>query len=111
MIQTTEEIMDKLRLTIAQLGIATIRKMQMKFAKQDAKKTGQVPNEEFMSTLMQNAVYLSKIDLSNILKTYKVNDLDTNYAKFMDDLSPPLTQEREKVVKQLFDLVNAHSKQ
>jgi len=74
-------------------------------------KTGQVPNEEFMSTLMQNSVYLSKIDLSNILKTYKVNDLDTNYAKFMDDLSPVLTEEREKVVKQLFDLVHTHSKQ
>merc|ERR1719273_750522 len=64
-----------------------------------------------MSALMANSVYLSKIDLSNILKTYKVNDLDTNYAAFMDELSPKLTAEREKVVKQLFDLVQAHSKQ
>merc|ERR1719410_2579067 len=62
-----------------------------------------------MSALMQNSVHLSQIDLSNVLKTYKANDLDTDYAKFLDDLSPALTADREKVVKQLFDLVQKHS--
>merc|ERR1719461_487461 len=58
-----------------------------------------------MSVLMQSSVYLSKIDLSNILKAYKVNDLDTNYGKFLNDLSPKLCAEREKAVKQLFDSI------
>lgn len=103
--------MDQLRMVVAQLGIATIRKLFTHFEKTDKDKTGKVANEEFMSALMQNALHLSKIDLSNVLKTYKANDLETDYAKFMDDLSPELTAEREKVVKQLFDLVRAQSKQ
>merc|ERR1719486_1373329 len=64
-----------------------------------------------MSVIMQNSVYLSKIDLSNILKAYKVNDLDIDYGKFLNALSPKLSAEREKVIKQLFDLIRAQKKQ
>eukprot|EP00483_Globobulimina_turgida_P000271 UN00271 len=110
-IETTEEIMDKLRLNVAQLGISTIRKLHNLFAKTDPDKTCQVSNEEFMSALMKNAIYLSKIDASNIIRTYKVNELQVNYFKFMDELSPLLTNEREQAVKQLFDLIKENTKQ
>lgn len=85
--------------------------MHILFEQLDAKNSGKVSNEEFMSVLMQSSVYLSKIDLSNILKAYKVNDLDTNYGKFLNDLSPKLGAEREKAVKQLFDLIRAQKEQ
>eukprot|EP01083_Nonionella_stella_P093303 261446_1 len=110
-IETADEIMDKLRLNIAQLGIATIRKLQTTFEAQDANQTEQVSNEVFMSSLMKNALYLSKIDLSNIIRYFKSNELNVNYGKFMNELSPPLAAQREDIVKQLFDLIKESTQQ
>lgn len=89
-IETTEEIMDKLRLNIAQSGISAVRKLYILFEKQDQNGTGQTANEEFASALMKNGIHLSKNDLSQICRFYKVNDLEINYAKFMEEVSPPL---------------------
>eukprot|EP00483_Globobulimina_turgida_P008547 UN08564 len=110
-IETTNEVMDKLRLNVAQLGISTIRKLHNLFAETDTDKTCQLTNEEFIFALMKNTIYLSKIDASNIIRKYKVNELEVNYFKFMDELSPPLTNEREQAVKQLFDLIQENTKQ
>lgn len=110
-IETTEQIMDRLRLSVAQLGIATIRKLQMGFSKVDKKETGIVANEEFLSVLMKNSLFLSKIESSNIIKTYKVDELNINYAKFMEQLCPKLSSEREEKIQQLFDLIRENTKQ
>jgi len=81
------------------------------FEKQDPNGTGQTANEEFASALMKNGIHLSKNDLSQICRYYKVNDLEINYAKFMEEVSPPLTAEREQAVRQLFDLIKEQTNQ
>ena len=106
-IETTDDIMDKLRLAVGQLGISEIRKLQLLFESQDAENTGKVANAQFTSMLMKGNIFLSKIDSSNIFKAFKVTDLEISYADFMEQLSPPLTSEREEVVEQLFNLMAA----
>ena len=93
------------------LGIATIRKLQISFDKVDKKGSGITSNEEFLNVLMKNSMFLSKIEASNILKALKVNELEINYAKFMEQLCPKLSSEREEKVQQLFDLIREHTKQ
>jgi len=83
----------------------------MGFSKVDKKSTGIVANEEFLSVLMKNSLFLSKIESSNIIKTYKVDELNINYAKFMEQLCPKLSSEREEKIQQLFDLIRENTKQ
>lgn len=106
-IETTDDIMDKLKLAVGQLGISEIRKLQILFESQDPKNTGQVANAQFTSMLMKGNIFVSKIDSSNIFKAFKVNDLEISYADFMQQLSPPLTAEREQAAEQLFNLIAA----
>merc|ERR1719187_3192437 len=54
-------------------------------------------------------IFVSKLDASNILKSFAANDVEMNYGDFMEQLSPPLTAEREKVVQQLFLLIQEDS--
>ena len=83
----------------------------MGFAKVDKNTTGVVANEEFLSVLMKNSLFLSKIESSNIIKTFKVSELEINYAKFMEQLCPKLSKEREEKIEQLFDLIRENTKQ
>jgi len=107
-IETTDDIMDKLKLAVGQLGISEIRKLQLLFESQDPKDTGKVANAQFTSMLMKGNIFVSKIDSSNIFKAFKVTDLVISYADFMEQLSPPLTAEREKAAEQLFNLIAAN---
>lgn len=58
---------------------------------------------------MKCNLYLSKIDSSNIIRYFKINDLEINYKKFMKELCPKLTAEREKMVQQLFELIHKNT--
>eukprot|EP00484_Ammonia_sp_Unknown_P005917 CAMPEP_0197072076 /NCGR_PEP_ID=MMETSP1384-20130603/209914_1 /TAXON_ID=29189 /ORGANISM="Ammonia sp." /LENGTH=333 /DNA_ID=CAMNT_0042510889 /DNA_START=66 /DNA_END=1067 /DNA_ORIENTATION=- len=110
-IETTDQIMDRLKLATAQLGIATIRKLEISLTAKDEKATGQMVNEEFVAALMKCHLYLSKIDASSITRAYKVDDLTVNYQQFMDHLSPKLSAEREKIVHHFFELIQQHTNQ
>jgi len=103
--------MDRLKLATAQLGIATIRKLEISLTAKDEKATGQMVNEEFVAALMKCHLYLSKIDASSITRAYKVDDLTVNYLQFMDHLSPKLSAEREKIVHHFFELIQQHTNQ
>jgi len=106
-IETTDDIMDKLKLAVGQLGIAEIRQLHILFESQDPKNTGTVANAQFSSMLMKGNLFVSQIDSSNIFKAFKVNDLEISYSDFMQQLSPPLTKEREEAAEQLFALIAA----
>jgi len=111
-IETTEEVMDKLKLKAAQLGIATIRKLQIALESYDVKKEGKAGNTEFMTAMNKCKLFLSKIDESSVIKEYRTSQtgLVVNYAKFLNDLSAPLTAEREGAVEQLFKLIQQKQK-
>jgi len=106
-IETTEEVMDKIKLKVAQLGISTIRKLQIDLETYDPKKEGTVERNEFITSMNKCKLFLSKIDESNIIKAYRIDvtGLVVEYAKFMTDLSVPLTEDRQKAVEQLFSLI------
>jgi len=112
-IETTEQIMNKLRVTVARLGITTIRNLFALFAAaaNDTSEAQQISNEEFVGVLMKAHIHLSTYDEASVIKAYKVDDLNVNYMKFMDDLSPPLSEEREKAVNELFSLIQKRSNQ
>eukprot|EP00485_Elphidium_margaritaceum_P014416 CAMPEP_0202726022 /NCGR_PEP_ID=MMETSP1385-20130828/184401_1 /ASSEMBLY_ACC=CAM_ASM_000861 /TAXON_ID=933848 /ORGANISM="Elphidium margaritaceum" /LENGTH=381 /DNA_ID=CAMNT_0049392235 /DNA_START=106 /DNA_END=1252 /DNA_ORIENTATION=+ len=105
--------MNKLRVTVARLGITTIRNLFALFAAaaNDTSEAQQISNEEFVGVLMKAHIHLSTYDEASVIKAYKVDDLNVNYMKFMDDLSPPLSEEREKAVKELFSLIQKRSNQ
>jgi len=111
-IETTEEVMDKLKLKVAQLGIATIRNLQIALESYDVKKEGKAGNTEFITALNNCKLFMSQIDESSVIKAYRttITGLVVDYAKFMNDLSAPLTAEREQAVEQLFKLIQATTK-
>jgi len=106
-IETTDDIMDKLRLAVGQLGIAAVRTLQILFESQDPKNTGCVANAQFTSMLMKGQIFVSQMDSSNIFKTFAVSELEISYSQFMQQLSPPLTKEREAAAEQLFARIAA----
>lgn len=108
-IETIEDIVDKLKLRVGQLGISEIRKLEIALEAKDEKEAGQIGNAEFMMAMHKCNIFVSKLDASNILKSFAANDVEMNYGDFMEQLSPPLTAEREKVVQQLFLLIQEDS--
>lgn len=111
-IETTEEVMDKIKLNVAQLGISTIRKLQIALTSYDPKKEGKVDNTEFSTAMKKVKLFLSKIDESNIVKAYRTSPtgLVVDYATFLNDISPPLVEQRENAVVQLFTLIQSKQK-
>jgi len=106
-IETTQEVMEKIQLNVAQLGIATMRKLELTLETYDPKKEGKSENTEFTTSMNKCKLFLSKIDESNIIKAYRTSPtgLIVDYAKFLNDLSPPLNEVRVKAVEQLFTLI------
>jgi len=104
--------MDKLKLKVAQLGISTIRKLQMSLEHYDPKRDGKAESTEFVTAMNKCKLFLSKIDESNIIKAYctSPSGLVVDYVKFVNDLSPQLVPQREKAVEQLFSLIQTAKK-
>ena len=86
--------------------------MQIALESYDPKKEGKTENTEFSTSMKKVKLFLSQIDESNIVKAYRTSPtgLVVNYAKFLDDVSPPLVEQREKAVEQLFTLIQHKQK-
>lgn len=97
------QIIDKLRLSLALHGIATIAKLKALFDVNDNNQSQCIANEEFTSILMKCSLHLSKFDTNKVIKKYKASETETKYNMFLNDLSPELVPEREQLVKELFN--------